>query len=164
MTTTAALNHNAVAKQIAGINEPLRLRKEFGFCRTYIVNMPAPPSPITMPPNGDGMKLGRMNITNKEITIKRTALYCCLARARKKNTAASRRCASDSFMTSPLLVLIRRWCKVTFVLWFVSTSDAGGTPALPGEKIPRRGVARARARAVPRPTRPPSAGAIGGIG
>ena len=57
------------------------------------------------------------------------------------------------------------WGKGTFVLCLVSTGDRCGRDArAPRWKMPRRGVARASARAVPRLIRPPSAGAIGGIG
>ena len=100
---TAANSHIAATKQIAGISEPRRLRKDSGSRKKKMVNEMAPPIPIAMQSNGDGNNCGRMKRrTTLHTSNKMPTLVSCCARNRCKRAAfaTSILCASDAFIFS----------------------------------------------------------------
>jgi hypothetical protein len=107
---TTAPSHSAVTKQIADINEPLRLRKDAGSRRTSAVSEMAEPNPITMQSNGDWKYSGRMNMRTMAGISRRTTLFCCLLSSRCLALPASRALtismsrSSGVFIASPFLV------------------------------------------------------------
>jgi hypothetical protein len=108
--TTAADSHIATTKQIAGISEPRRLRKDSGNRKKKMVNEMAAPIPIAMLSNGDWKYCGRMNMTTMVGISKRATLFCCLLFSRCQALPASRALtismsrSSDVFIASPFFV------------------------------------------------------------